>query len=114
MHADGGRGEGVVRGEHEGAPVLAAFVGGVGGAGEDIVPFEDVLLRGVGDDVGRGGLGDGGVFAGEALGCGGGGHGVYVGERNEVGRGGEREKVRVGNECQSRVFMTASDLEVVT
>ena len=52
MHADCGRGEWVVWWEHERAPVLAAFVGGVGRAGEDVVPFEDVGFAGVGDDVG--------------------------------------------------------------
>ncbi len=39
MHADGGWGEGVVGGKEEGSPVLAVFIGGVGWAGEDVVPF---------------------------------------------------------------------------
>lgn len=39
MHADGGRGEGVVGGEEEGSPVLAVVVGGFGRAGQDVVPF---------------------------------------------------------------------------
>ena len=38
VHADGGRREGVVGREDEGAPVLAAFVGGLWRAGEDVVP----------------------------------------------------------------------------
>lgn len=64
VHADGGWGEGVVGREEEGSPVLAVFVRGVGWAGEDVVPFEDVGFGGVGDYVGgRVGL-DGLVFAG--------------------------------------------------
>lgn len=39
MHADRGWGEGVVGGKEEGSPVLAVFVGGVGWAGKDVVPF---------------------------------------------------------------------------
>lgn len=39
MHADGGWSEGVGWGEEEGPPVLAVVVGGVGRAGEDVVPF---------------------------------------------------------------------------
>lgn len=39
VHADCGRGEGVVGREHESAPVLAAVVRGVGRAGQDVVPF---------------------------------------------------------------------------
>jgi hypothetical protein len=54
VHADRWWGEGVVGWEHERAPVLPAFVGGVGRAGEDIVPFEDVGFAGVGDYVGWG------------------------------------------------------------
>lgn len=38
VHADGGGGEGVVGGKEERSPVLAVFVGGAGGAGEDVVP----------------------------------------------------------------------------
>lgn len=53
VHADCGRRERVVGREHEGAPVLAAVVRSVGRAGEDVVPLEDVPLRGVCDDVGR-------------------------------------------------------------
>ena len=75
MHADSGRGERVIWGEHERAPVLAAFVGGVGWAGEDVVPFEDVGFAGVGDDVGRWGGLKVLVFALEALGCCAVGHG---------------------------------------
>lgn len=67
MHADCGRGEWVVWWEHERAPVLAAFVGGVGRAGEDVVPFEDVGFTGVRDDVGRWRSLDILVFALEAL-----------------------------------------------
>ena len=52
VHADCRWGERVVWGEHERAPVLAAFVGGVGWAGQDVVPFEDVGFAGVGDDEG--------------------------------------------------------------
>jgi hypothetical protein len=79
VHADGGRREGVVWREHERAPVLAAFVGGLGRPCEDVVPFEDVLLGRVGDDVGRGRFGDGGVLLGKALGCCWCGHGVMCG-----------------------------------
>ena len=39
MHADGRRGEGVGGREEECAPVLAVVVGGVGGPGQDVVPF---------------------------------------------------------------------------
>ena len=78
VHANGGRREGVVGWEHEGAPVLAAFVWCLGRAGEDVVPFEDVLLRRVGDDVGWRRLGDGSVLLGEALGCCWCRHGVWV------------------------------------
>lgn len=38
VHADRGRGEGVVRWEDEGPPVLALVVGSVFGTGEDVVP----------------------------------------------------------------------------
>lgn len=38
MHAYGGRGKGVIGREDEGAPVLAAVVWRVLGAGDDIVP----------------------------------------------------------------------------
>ena len=64
VHADRRGSERVVRGEDEGAPVLAVFVGGFGGAGEDVVPFEDVGFAGVGGDVGGRFCGEGGVFAG--------------------------------------------------
>lgn len=64
VHADGGWGEGVVGREEKGSPVLAVFVRGVGWAGQDVVPFEDVGFGGVGDYVG-GWVGlDGLVFAG--------------------------------------------------
>ena len=105
MHADGGRGEGVVRGEHEGAPVLAAFVGGVGGAGEDVVPFEDVLLFGVCLVGGGGGeWGGGGTWGWWCIRgwgawlrrgwpwC------VYVRGRKEVERGGESVRKSEGGE----------------
>ena len=71
MHPDRGGCKGVVRWEYERAPILAAFVGGLGWAGEDVVPFEDVALRGVGDDVGWGRLRHVGIFLCKALGCGG-------------------------------------------
>lgn len=38
MHADSRRGEWIVRGKDEGAPVLALVVRGIFGAGEDVVP----------------------------------------------------------------------------
>ena len=38
MHADGGRGEGVVGREDKGSPVLAAMVRGIFRAGDYIVP----------------------------------------------------------------------------
>ena len=74
VHADGGGCKRVVGWEGEGAPVLAAVVGCVRRASEDVVPFQDVFLGGVGDDVWWRGLGDGGIFLGEALGGAGGGH----------------------------------------
>ena len=52
VHADCGGSEGVFGREDEGAPVLAANVGGVGGAGEDVVPFEDVGFGGMRGYVG--------------------------------------------------------------
>jgi len=65
VHADGGRGEGVVGWEEKGAPVLTAGVGGGRGPGEDVVPFEDVRFRRVRDNVG-GWVGlDGLVFSGK-------------------------------------------------
>lgn len=39
VHADGGWGEGVVGGKHQGAPVLTAGVGSILGAFEDVMPF---------------------------------------------------------------------------
>ena len=50
VHADCWRCEGVVWWEHERAPVLAAFVGRVRWAGDDVVPFEDVGFGWVGDN----------------------------------------------------------------
>lgn len=41
VHADRWRGKGVVRGEHQCAPVLTILVGGFGWAGEDVVPSKD-------------------------------------------------------------------------
>lgn len=38
MHADGGRGEGVVGRKEEGSPVLTIFVRCFGRAGKDVVP----------------------------------------------------------------------------
>lgn len=43
-------------------------------AGEDVVPFEDVGFGGMGGDVFWRGFGEGGVFAGETLVGGAGGH----------------------------------------
>ena len=74
VHANRGRGEGVVWREHERAPVLAAFIGGFGRAGQDVVPFEDVALGGMRNDVGRRVFGNGFVFPGETLVGGAGGH----------------------------------------
>ena len=39
VHADGRGSKGVVGWEDESSPVLAVFVGGVGWAGQDVVPF---------------------------------------------------------------------------
>ena len=39
MHTDRGWSKGVGGREEERAPVLTVHVGGVGGAGEDVVPF---------------------------------------------------------------------------
>lgn len=64
VHADRRRGKGVVGWEEEGAPILAAGVGGGRGPSEDVVPFKDVGFGGVRDNVG-GWVGlDGLVFAG--------------------------------------------------
>lgn len=69
MHTDRGRGEGVVGWEDERAPVLTAVVGSVLGSCDDVMPFQDVGLGGVGSDVRRGVLSDGFVFARQALVC---------------------------------------------
>lgn len=45
MHADGGRSEGVVGREDQGAPVLAVVVRGILGAGDDVVPSITVSRR---------------------------------------------------------------------
>lgn len=105
VHADGGRGEGVIGREHERTPVLATIVGRVGRAGEDVVPLEDVLLRWVGNDVGRRGLGYGGVLARETLGCGGRGHGSWCAECER--------RTREGNSVESRPRRVVSDFTVV-
>lgn len=91
MHADGGRGEGVVGREEEGSPVLTIFVRCFGRAGKDIVPsasegegvsynelerggkrhgdeLEDIRFRGVGYDIGRWILLDCLVFTGKLRG----------------------------------------------
>lgn len=39
VHADRGRCEGVIRWENQGTPVLTAFVGSIGSAGEEVMPF---------------------------------------------------------------------------
>ena len=84
MHADCGRCEGVVGREHQRAPVLSAGVGSVGRAGEDVVPFENVCLGGMSDDIWGWVLLDVLVFAGKALvGCLG-GHGEVVSETSAV------------------------------
>ena len=90
VHADCRRGEGVVGWELEDAPVLAVGVGGVGGSGEDVVPFEDVGFGGVRDYVGWGCCLDGCVFAGEPAAGGGGCH-CEKGDRME----GSNERVCV-------------------
>lgn len=64
MHSDCGGSKGVVWREDQGAPVLAVVIWSIWWSGEDVVPFEDVRLRGVGDDVWWRVLGDGFVFAG--------------------------------------------------
>jgi hypothetical protein len=69
VHANRGWRKRVVGWEHEGAPVLAAFIGSLRWAGEDVVPLEDVGVAGVGNDVGRWGFSNGGIFFCEALGC---------------------------------------------
>lgn len=53
MHADRGGSEWVVWREDEGAPVLSAGVRCVRRTREDVVPFEDVVLGGVGGNVRR-------------------------------------------------------------
>lgn len=91
MHADGGRGEGVVGREEEGSPVLAIFVRCFWRAGKDIVPsasegegvsynelerggqrhgdeLEDIRFRGMGYDIGRWILLDCLVFTGKLRG----------------------------------------------
>lgn len=67
MHPDGGWGEGVVGGKEESAPVLAVVVGGRRWAGQDVVPFQDVGLGRVSDNVGRRVGLDGGVFSVQLL-----------------------------------------------
>lgn len=62
MHSDCGGCEGVVWRENQGAPILTIVVGCVWRAGKDIMPFEDVGLGGVGNDVWWGVLGDSFVF----------------------------------------------------
>lgn len=42
VHADRWRGEGVVRREHQCAPVLTIFVGSFGWAGEDVMPSDGI------------------------------------------------------------------------
>lgn len=69
MHAYRGRREGIVRREHKGTPILTTVIGRVGWAGENVVPFKDVLFRRMGDNVRRRRFGDGGVFFREAFGC---------------------------------------------
>lgn len=78
VHADGGRGEGVVWREHERSPVLAAVVRRVGRAGQDVVPLKDIPLGRMRDNVRWRRLGDGCVFSCESLGCCGRRHGVCM------------------------------------
>ena len=77
VHADGGRREGVLGREGEGAPVLPVLVWGFGRAGEDVVPFEDVGVGRVGGDVWWRVACDGQVFFREAFRCGLGGHDFF-------------------------------------
>ena len=65
MHADRGWVEWVGGGEEKRAPVLAVHVGCVGGSGQDVVPFQDVVFGWVGGYVGRRVGLDGSVFASE-------------------------------------------------
>ena len=75
MHADGGRSEGIFGWEDEGPPVLAVVVRGVWGAGDKVVPFEDVGFGRVRVYVGRWVGLEGCVFPGQAFVGGFGGHG---------------------------------------
>ncbi len=68
MHADGGWSERVIGREHQSAPVLSVFVGGFRWSGEYIVPFENVALGRMSDDIGRRILRDGFVFLSETFG----------------------------------------------
>ena len=77
VHADRRRGKRIVGWKVKSSPILTAFVGGAGWAGEDVVPFEDVAFAGVGGDEGWRVGGDGGVFAGEAFVGRAGGHGCW-------------------------------------
>jgi hypothetical protein len=45
VHTNGGRGEWVVRGEHESTPVLAAMVRSVLRAGDNIVPSGNTVSK---------------------------------------------------------------------
>ena len=45
MHADGGRSEWVVRGEHESTPVLAAMIRSVLRPGNNIVPSSNNVSK---------------------------------------------------------------------
>lgn len=74
VHTDCWWCERVVGWENESAPVLAAFIGGLGWAGEDIVPFENVGFAWMGGDVWRWAGREGGVFAGQAFVGGASGH----------------------------------------
>lgn len=65
VHADRGRGEWVFGREEECAPVLTTGIGSLWGAGEDVVPFENVGFGRMGDDIWRGVGLDGLVFAGQ-------------------------------------------------
>lgn len=87
MHANRWRSVRVVWREHEGSPILAAVIRCVGWAGENVMPFQEVLVRRVSDDVRRRGFGDSSVFFCEALCCCGCSHRGGGGEEKTDGGG---------------------------
>lgn len=111
MHANGGRGKGIVRGKHKSTPVLAAMIRCVLRAGNNIVPFQDVTLGWMGNDIRRRVLGNGFEFACQTLGGGFASHaddGKALGDRYQ--RNGTDCGSRESQEVQRRSSLTISSL----